>query len=105
VKALSQRTRQRLAAFFLTVAVAMLVCGLTLWERSFSPVGFLIYWTVCLVFTALAAIVALLEMVAIGEKSRRKTRELVKETWSSLNETEAKSEIPSKNSGGRNATP
>ena len=65
---------------FLTVAVGMLVVGLTVLEGRLKRVDFLIYWLVCFVFTGLAAMTALWDASVVRRQSRVEQQRLIQET-------------------------
>ena len=79
--ALDATARRRwFGAVMLLAALAMLVCGETLLKERLSPIASLIFWLVCLVFTSLAIIVALLDARALQRRIRQEQRELFEST-------------------------
>src|SRR5882724_7228505 len=72
--------RRWLGIVFLTVAVAMLVAGLTFLEPHLKKVDFLVYWLVCFVFTGLAAITALWDAYVVRRASRGEQQRLIEDT-------------------------
>ena len=79
--ALDATARRRwFGAVMLLAALAMLVCGETLLKERLSPIASLIFWLVCLVFTSLAIIVALLDARALQRRIRQEQRELFQST-------------------------
>ena len=64
---------------FLGTAVAMLVAGETVLRNRLGQWQFLIYWLVCLVFTALAMWVAFLDAAALRERMRSERRSLLEQ--------------------------
>ena len=58
----------------------MLIYGLTALEGKLSNHDFVSYWMVCLVFTVLAAWMALLDLRTIRYQSREAQRELIEQT-------------------------
>ena len=65
---------------FLTVAVGMLVAGLTVLENRLTRIDFLLYWLACFVFTGLAALTALWDASVVRRQSRREQQRLINET-------------------------
>ena len=65
---------------FLTVAVGMLVAGLTLLEPRLKGVDFVVYWLGCFAFTGLAAVMALWDACVVRRQSRREQQRLIEET-------------------------
>jgi hypothetical protein len=65
---------------FLGLACLMLLLGLTVFSRHLQKISFLIYWLVCFLFTGLAAILALVDMVIIRQKSRDEQSDLIEST-------------------------
>jgi hypothetical protein len=83
--ALDATARRRwFGAVMLLAALAMLVCGETLLKERFSPIASLIFWLVCLVFTSLAIIVALLDARALQRRIRQEQRELFESTLKNI---------------------
>ena len=65
---------------FLALAFGMLVWGQTVLRDKLSGVAFLIYWSVCFVFTFAAIITALLDMRATRKRARAEQQELLRRT-------------------------
>lgn len=65
---------------FLTVAVGMLVAGLTVLEARLKRIDFLLYWLVCFVFTGLSAMTALWDGAVVRRQSRLEQQRLIQET-------------------------
>ena len=72
--------RRWLGAAFLTIAVGMLVAGLTVLEARLKGVSFIIYWVACFGFTGLAAMTALLDMLIVRWQSRAAQRKMIEKT-------------------------
>ena len=73
-----------LAGIFLGVAVVMLVLGMTVLSSWLVQMRFVVYWSLCFVFTGLAGMAALSEMSAIRHDSREAQKELIEETLSQV---------------------
>ena len=69
--------RRWFGLLFLILAGGMLIWGLTLLRSQLHRWGFIIYWTVCFVFTALAVLTALLDLIAVRRAALRERRVLV----------------------------
>jgi hypothetical protein len=65
---------------FLIIAVVMLLLGETVLRRSLSQVPFILYWTACFVFTALAIIFAFRDVAGVQRQAREQQRELLEKT-------------------------
>jgi len=63
--------------FFLVVAAGLLIWGQTLLSPYLTGIWYLVYWLVCLIFTALAMITALLDMRAVRSRIREQHRQIV----------------------------
>ena len=72
--------RRGLGAFFLLAALGMLVAGETLLRERMSPLVFLLFWLVCLLFTCLALFIAFLDVTAIRRRIRDEQRALFENT-------------------------
>ena len=73
------RHRKR-GLIFLIISVVMLVLGETLLRSSLAKVPFLIYWTVCFIFTGLAIVFAFLDVFGVQRQAREQQRELLEKT-------------------------
>jgi len=98
--ALDATTQRRwLGAAALLAALAMIVAGQTVIAGRLSAVGFLIYWLVCLGFTGVAIVVALIDLCANQRRLFDEQQKLVQTTLKDI-ETEArKKPAPSKSNG------
>ena len=77
---LNAKARRRwFGAICLLTAISLLVAGETVLKGRLSPVGFLFYWIGCFVFTALAAMTALLDAARVRAESRHEQRALFEE--------------------------
>jgi hypothetical protein len=72
--------RRWLGALFLLAALLMLLAGETLLKPRLGPLAFLFYWLVCFGLTASALALALLELRALGQRTRQQQRELFETT-------------------------
>ena len=59
------RRRRRLGSLMLLMALAMLIAGQTILKTRLKDFGFLFYWLLCFVFTAVAILMLLLLVVPI----------------------------------------
>jgi hypothetical protein len=80
----AEARRRWFGLFFLALAAGMLIWGQTVLAGCLKGVWFLIYWSVCFVFTGLAIVVALLDMRATRRRTRQEQQELLKRTWENL---------------------
>lgn len=72
--------RRWLGAFCLTVAAGMLIWGQTLLKPYLRDIGFLLYWSLCFLFTFGTIVIALLDIRALRQRTRREQRELLQRT-------------------------
>lgn len=72
--------RRAKGAIFLGVALIMLIVGETALRDKLAPIGFLVYWLLCLCFTILAILVALADLAVTRQRTRKETRDLLHET-------------------------
>src|SRR6266404_6151420 len=70
-------------------AAAMLVCGETLLQGRLNGWLFIIYWPVCLLLTALAALVAVQDFRDLQRRARQQHRDLLETTLKQI-ETDAR---------------
>lgn len=76
--------RRWIGALLLMAAMAMLIVGETLLKTHLQGVAFLLYWLLCLVFTAASIFVACLDARAVQIKSRKEARELIEKTLNKI---------------------
>jgi amino acid transporter len=76
--------RRWLVAIFLLIAFVMVVCGQTVLKSRLRQEAFLYYWAVCILFTGLTFITALVDLWIIRRRARRERRDLLKKTFSGL---------------------
>ena len=76
--------RRWLVGIFLLIAVAMVVCGQTVLKSRLRQETFLYYWMVCILFTGLTFIAALVDLWIIRRRARRERRDLLNKTFSGL---------------------
>ncbi len=72
--------RRWFGAFFLIVAAGLLIWGQTVFKPYLEGIGYLFYWAVCLLLTALAVFTALLDVRVLRRRTRDEQRELFKRT-------------------------
>ena len=92
--------RRWLGGLVLAIAVGMLICGLTLLQGRLSPVGFVIYWSVCMLLTAGASAVAFRDFRDLQQRAREEHRELLESTLKDI-EVEARRKIRKPERNGR----
>jgi hypothetical protein len=80
------RTWQRrcLGLLMLGCALGMLIAGLTILSGRLIGIGFILYWLVCLLFTALAMLVAIWDARALGLRTREEQRALLEDTFNDI---------------------
>ena len=78
--------RRSLGALFLGGAILLLVLGETVVKNRLSPVGFLLFWTTCLLCTSGAIVMALLDIRALRQKTRSQHRDLLESTFKDVEE-------------------
>jgi membrane protein implicated in regulation of membrane protease activity len=82
--ALGSSLRRCLGAVCLFLAMGMLVGGQTVLKPRLAGRTYLVYWLMCLLFTALAMFIALLEARAIQRQSEAEQKNLMQHTLSEL---------------------
>jgi membrane protein implicated in regulation of membrane protease activity len=80
--------RRWFGVFFLMVAAAMLIWGQTVLEPHLKRMGFVLYWLVCLLFTVLAMVTALLDVRAVRRRTRDQHRNLIRHTLEEIESEE-----------------
>jgi hypothetical protein len=81
MKVVFRNLRRWTTGLFLGLACLMLFLGLTIFSGHLQQASFVIYWLVCFLFTGLAAILALVDVMIIRKKSRDEQRDLIKRTF------------------------
>jgi hypothetical protein len=82
----SDARRRWFGLLFLILAGGMLIWGLTVLDPHLRGLGFVCYWSACLVFTALAFGVAWCDLRVIRRRQRAQRRELLDRTVASVRE-------------------
>jgi hypothetical protein len=72
----------------------MVICGLTFLNQRLSPAAYLLYWTVCFVFTGLAIVVAFRDVRAVGRETAAKQRDLLEATLKTIEDEARKRKFP-----------
>jgi len=67
--------------FYLIVATGMLIWGQTFLKPHLVGAGFVIYWLVCMGFTGLAMLTALLDIWAVRRRTRDQQRDLLQQIF------------------------
>ena len=86
--------RRSLGGVFIAAAIVMLILGQTVLADSLQgeKTLFIFYWLGCFAFTALAALVALLDFIVMRRRIRRHQLEFLENTLREIAEKKAKSE-------------
>jgi uncharacterized membrane protein len=72
--------RRWFGLFFLLLALGMLIWGQTWLVPHLQGGAYVLYWTVCLIFTLLALATAIIDARSTRRQLRRQQLELLKET-------------------------
>ncbi len=78
--------RRWFGLFFLFIALGMVIWGQTVLKPHLTGLWYVGYWIVCLGFTGLALLTALLDLWIIRHRLRQEQRDLLRRTWSPLEE-------------------
>jgi hypothetical protein len=79
--ALSGTMRRRVTGgVILGLALAMLICGQTIWAGKMKPGWMLLYYIVCLGLTITAMFIAIRDVQALARETRAEQEELINET-------------------------
>jgi hypothetical protein len=70
--------RRWFGLLFLALAFGMLIWGRTVLNEELQGVSFLIYWSICFLFTFAAIFTALLDMRATRKAAREQQRDLLR---------------------------
>ena len=73
--------RRWFGVFFLIIAAGMLIWGQTILKPHLQGAGFVIYWLMCMGFTGLAMLTALLDLWAVRRRTRDQQRELLRKIF------------------------
>jgi type VI protein secretion system component VasK len=65
----AERRRRLAGVLFLTIALGMLLAGQTILRAELKGVPFILFWLICLVFTFLTMVVALLDLYAMRRRN------------------------------------
>jgi hypothetical protein len=79
--------RRWLGTFCLAMAAGLLIWGQTVLKPHLEGVLYLIYWSLCFLFTIGAIFIALLDVRAVRRRTREEQRNLIQRT---LQETDSK---------------
>ena len=71
---------RRRGMIFLAVALLMLILGETALRHSLSKAAFVVYWTGCFIFTALAILFSFLDVASVQRRARAQQRDLLEKT-------------------------
>lgn len=95
---MSAMSRRRwMGVIFVAAALAMLIAGQTILKSRLEGAVFVLYWLACLVFTALAIVIALLDVRTLRDRTREEHRTLIEDT---LKEIEREARSGPRRSGG-----
>ncbi len=81
--------RRWFGVIVLVAALAMLICGETVLKEKLQNLTFVCYWVVCLGFTSLAILLALLDARSLRRRISQEHRDLFEDTLRQI-ETNAK---------------
>lgn len=84
-----QAWRRWFGLVFLALSLGMLVWGQTVLRERLEGVTFLVYWAFCFLFTFLAMLTGMIDLVLVRRRLRRQRRELIRETLRGLEGHEA----------------
>ncbi len=76
--------RRWFGMLFLILAGGMLIWGLTVLRPHLSGRGFVIYWTLCFLFTGLSLLTAVVDLFAVRREARAERRALLQRTMMEL---------------------
>ncbi len=77
----AQAWRRWFGLFFLAVSFGMLVWGQTFLKSRLAGSGYILYWSICFLFTFLAIATALLDILLTRRQTRIERRELLKKAF------------------------
>ena len=80
----SDRRRRWLGGIALVLALAMLIAGQTVLSTRFGPLGFAVFWIVCLLLTCVAIIVAFRDLSVVRRRTREEQRALFESTLNEI---------------------
>ena len=92
-----QAWRRWFGLVFLALAFGMLIWGQTVLKSRLEGLAYLIYWSICFLFTLLTLATAILDIILVRRRSRRDRRELIKKTivdLEALDEAETEDKEP-----------
>jgi membrane protein implicated in regulation of membrane protease activity len=93
--------RRRLTGgLLLGAAVLMLILGETALKGRLSPVSWLGYWAVCMLFTATSMVLAFADVRALSRRTRREQHELFEQTVKDI-EADARQRRPKPGNNGK----
>src|SRR5262245_30116798 len=72
--------RRWFGLFFLFIALGLLIWGETILKPHLKGLGFILYWLLCFICTALAMLTALLDFWIVRHRTRAAQRELLEKT-------------------------
>jgi len=85
----NRRIRRVFGTTFLLIAALQIALGLTVLRERLTPVGTLLFWTMCLIMTFGAIVCALMDAMANLRESRRERRDLLESTLRDVDEARA----------------
>ena len=78
--------RRWLGLFCLAVAAGLLIWGQTILKPVLDGLAFILYWGICFFFTVGAIVIAMLDMRAVRQRTRREQEELLQKTLEQIAE-------------------
>lgn len=100
----AQAWRRWFGLLFLAVSFGMLVWGQTFLKDRLEGMAYLVYWSVCFLFTILAIATALLDILLVRRQSRIARREILKKAFTEVPSGEAPQAERSRNSETKSST-
>ena len=78
--------RRWLGLFCLAVAAGLLIWGQTILKPVLEGMAFILYWGICFFFTFGAILIAILDMRAVRQRTRKEQQELLQKTLEKIDE-------------------
>jgi hypothetical protein len=76
--------RRWLGLFCLAVAAGLLIWGQTILKPLLDGLPYILYWGICFLFTFAAIVIAMLDMRAVRQRTRREQAELIQKTLETI---------------------
>jgi hypothetical protein len=95
----AQAWRRWFGLFFLAISFGMLVWGQTFLKGRLEGAGYILYWSICFLFTFLAIATALLDILLVRRQTRIERSELLKKAFRDKRENDRDREGDPETSG------